>query len=141
MNEELWKTLSPHQWIPVLHQLLLDIQDAEELVIRASAALGMRRFVDRVGSAAEGEGEEEKDKAKGRRLDVFGREKGGMFGHLREVGPEGYVAAVEKEESGVWVVVHIFEPVCPTFHFNHLIFIAPYSPWTGVISWMRNSRG
>ena len=48
MNEELWKTLTSHQWIPVLHQLLLDIQDPEELAIRASAALGMRRFVDAV---------------------------------------------------------------------------------------------
>ena len=45
-------TLSKRQWIPILHQLLLDIQDIEELAIRASAALGMRRFVDVVANHA-----------------------------------------------------------------------------------------
>ena len=33
------------------------------------------------------------------------------FGHLREVGMRGYVDAVEKEERGIWVVVHIYDPV------------------------------
>ncbi|KZV69813.1 hypothetical protein PENSPDRAFT_753100 [Peniophora sp. CONT] len=50
LNEELWKNLTARQWIPILHQLLLDIQDVEELAIRASAALGMRRFIDAVAS-------------------------------------------------------------------------------------------
>ena len=51
-------TLSERQWVPILHQLLLDIQDIEELAIRASAALGMRRFVDVVANHAK-VGEEE----------------------------------------------------------------------------------
>lgn len=36
----------------------------------------------------------------------------GRFGHLREVGERGYVEAVESEERSVWVVVHIYDPVC-----------------------------
>ncbi|KAF9234945.1 hypothetical protein BU15DRAFT_89765 [Melanogaster broomeanus] len=31
------------------------------------------------------------------------------FGHLREVGRAGFVAAVEREDRGVWVVVHLYE--------------------------------
>lgn len=34
----------------------------------------------------------------------------GKFGHLREVGADGFVKAVERER-GVWVVVHIYDPV------------------------------
>jgi hypothetical protein len=34
----------------------------------------------------------------------------GRFGHLREVGLEGFVSAVE-EDQNVWVVVHIYDPV------------------------------
>jgi len=43
------------------------------------------------------------------RRDVLGRPKEGPFGHLREVGRAGFVAAVEREERGVWVVVHLYE--------------------------------
>lgn len=43
--------------------------------------------------------------------DIFGRTKGSRFGHLREVGVQGFVSAVEQEERGVWVVVHLYEPV------------------------------
>lgn len=35
----------------------------------------------------------------------------GRFGHLREVGAAGFVDSVEKEAKGVWVVVHIYDPV------------------------------
>ena len=35
----------------------------------------------------------------------------GRFGHLREVGVQGYVQAVEGEERNIWVVVHIYDPV------------------------------
>lgn len=35
----------------------------------------------------------------------------GRFGHLREVGVSSFVAAVEQEARGVWVVVHIYDPV------------------------------
>ncbi|KAF9074699.1 thioredoxin-like protein [Rhodocollybia butyracea] len=43
------------------------------------------------------------------RTDVFGRTKDGRFGHLREVDVHNYLSAVEKEERGVWVVVHLYE--------------------------------
>jgi hypothetical protein len=39
-----------------------------------------------------------------------GRWQRGRFGHLREVGLEGFVSAVE-EDQNVWVVVHIYDPV------------------------------
>jgi len=44
------------------------------------------------------------------KADIFGRTKGSRFGHLREVGVEGFVSAVEQEERGVWVVVHLYDP-------------------------------
>jgi len=34
----------------------------------------------------------------------------GKFGHLREVGLEGFLKSVEQEERGVWVVIHLYEP-------------------------------
>lgn len=42
----------------------------------------------------------------------------GRFGHLREVGMAGFVSAVEKEARGVWVVVHLYEPVSLTSPFR-----------------------
>lgn len=33
------------------------------------------------------------------------------FGHLREVGARGFVAAVEEVDRDVWVVVHLYHPV------------------------------
>ena len=36
---------------------------------------------------------------------------GGKFGHLREVGLEGFLKAVEMEERHVWVVLHLYHPV------------------------------
>lgn len=47
----------------------------------------------------------------GERRNVFGHRKESKFGHLREVGVEGFVSSVEQEERGVWVVVHIYDPV------------------------------
>ena len=49
------------------------------------------------------------------KTDVFGRVKVGRFGHLREVGVSGFVDAVEKEERGVWVVLHLYEPASNFF--------------------------
>lgn len=57
------------------------------------------------------EREKEKGKELEERRDMFGRKREGRFGHLREVGVKGFVGAVEKEERGVWVVVHLYEPV------------------------------
>lgn len=56
---------------------------------------------------------EEQEKERGRRsgLDLFGGAKRGRFGHLREVGVKGFVNAVEKEGRGIWVVVHLYDPV------------------------------
>lgn len=53
------------------------------------------------------------------RRDVFGHAREGKFGHLREVGVSGYLGAVENEDKGVWVVVHLYEPVSAisTFRF------------------------
>jgi len=42
------------------------------------------------------------------RMDIFGKKKDGRFGHLREVGFKGFVAAVEEKAV---CVVHIYEPV------------------------------
>ena len=43
------------------------------------------------------------------------RDKGnsgnGRFGHLREVGLDGFLKAVEAEERLVWVVLHLYHPV------------------------------
>jgi len=36
-------------------------------------------------------------------------QRNAKFGHLREVGLAGFVGAVEKEEPGVWVVLHLYE--------------------------------
>ncbi|KAG1727560.1 thioredoxin-like protein [Suillus paluster] len=44
-----------------------------------------------------------------RRTDMLGLPKTGRFGHLREVGRGGFVSAVEREDRGVWVVVHLYE--------------------------------
>lgn len=57
----------------------------------------------------------EQDRAWRMRRDILGRPKEGPFGHLREVGKAGFVAAVEREERGVWVVVHLYESVRPMF--------------------------
>jgi hypothetical protein len=52
------------------------------------------------------------------RQDVWGRPREGRFGHLREVGVQGFVAAVENEARGAWVVVHLYEPVRYLFSTN-----------------------
>ena len=77
--------------------------------------LGGKTFLEeeREKHALEGwEGPNDEDEL-GRRLrrDVLGRPKGGPFGHLREVGRAGFVGAVESEERGVWVVIHLYESV------------------------------
>jgi hypothetical protein len=46
---------------------------------------------------------------RGEKRDMFGRRRDGRFGHLREVGVEGFVDSVE-EERGIWVLVHIYDP-------------------------------
>ena len=45
-NEDIYKTLPPQHWLPVLYNMLNFIQDPDELTIRNNAALSMKRFVE-----------------------------------------------------------------------------------------------
>jgi hypothetical protein len=93
------------------------VKGIEELNKRMEkASLGGKTFLEeeRERELQAGGGVEEEERW--RRVlaagsDVFGRRREGRFGHLREVGVEGFVAAVEREEKGVWVVVHLYELV------------------------------
>ena len=49
--------------------------------------------------------------ARVREMGRAGHGGGGPFGHLREVGLEGFLRAVEEEERHVWVVLHLYHPV------------------------------
>ncbi|KAG7087529.1 hypothetical protein E1B28_013488 [Marasmius oreades] len=64
---------------------------------------------EKVDPLVEKERERVQQKVRGSREDVFGRAKEGKFGHLREVGRHNFVAAVEKEARGVWVVLHLYD--------------------------------
>jgi hypothetical protein len=66
------------------------------------------------------------------RRDPLGRAKEGRFGHLREVGMKGFLGAVEKEERGIWVVVHLFDPVSVQLYENRSLaqFLRCGSPST-----------
>lgn len=81
-------------------------REMEELRRRIERAnLGGKTFLEE-------EAEAEKAKAKDKetqRTDTLGLPKAGRFGHLREVGRAGFVSAVEREDRGVWVVVHLYE--------------------------------
>ena len=54
-----------------------------------------------------------------------------LFGHLSEVGMEGFVAAVEDEDPETAVVIHLYEPVSPSAFFGALsrdvavVFVSP----------------
>ena len=53
---------------------------------------------------------------------TFGGKRQGKFGHLREVGLNGFLSAVEKEDKHVWIVVHLYDPVsdlCSHSAFSH----------------------
>ena len=76
------------------------------------ANLGGKTFLEE-----ERERELEKMLLEGIPKDLDAKERGQFrvgkprFGHLREVGVKNFVSAVEKEERGVWVVVHLYDPV------------------------------
>ncbi|KIL61323.1 hypothetical protein M378DRAFT_167142 [Amanita muscaria Koide BX008] len=53
--------------------------------------------------------QERKRELQDEKRDIFGYRKERRFGHLREVGIEGFVTSVE-EERGICVVVHIYDP-------------------------------
>ncbi|ESK91951.1 phosducin-like protein [Moniliophthora roreri MCA 2997] len=76
------------------------------------SSLGGKTFLEEEREKPAGEKVDEliaKEREK-ERFDVFGRTRENKFGHLREVGVHNFVAAVEKEEKGIWVVVHLYEP-------------------------------
>lgn len=52
INEDLWTSLNPKQWRPLLFNMLYHVKDEQELSIRASASHGIKRFIER---AADGE--------------------------------------------------------------------------------------
>ena len=51
LNEELYTTLRPADWIVILHNMLFFVQDAEELSIRSNASYALRRFVEVAGTS------------------------------------------------------------------------------------------
>ncbi|GAA5866298.1 hypothetical protein JCM3774_006608 [Rhodotorula dairenensis] len=55
LNEELYKTLRPADWIVILHNMLFFVQDAEELSIRSNASYALRRFVEIAGTSTDAE--------------------------------------------------------------------------------------
>ncbi|THG95629.1 hypothetical protein EW026_g6070 [Hermanssonia centrifuga] len=48
LNETLYQSLSPKEWLPILYNMLNFIQEPEELTIRSSASFSMKRFIDLV---------------------------------------------------------------------------------------------
>ena len=91
---------------------------------RAKAVDDMNRQMEKANLGGKTFLEEEREKAVAvvfQARDVFGRRKEGRrFGHLREVGVDGFVPAVEEEERGVWVIVHLYEPVrLPVLSLTH----------------------
>ncbi|TFK42302.1 thioredoxin-like protein [Crucibulum laeve] len=92
-------------------------RDLEELrrKMEASSLGGKTYLEEEREKAARGEKADElvmreRGKTVEERLDVFGKRREGRFGHLREVGVKGFLSAVEEEDRGVWVVIHLYEP-------------------------------
>lgn len=52
INENLWKTLSPKQWRPIIFNMLYHVKDDKELSIRTSSSFGIKRFIERVSDDA-----------------------------------------------------------------------------------------
>lgn len=46
LNEKLYPSLSPAEWIVVIYNMLFFVQDEEELAIRSNASYSLRRFVE-----------------------------------------------------------------------------------------------
>lgn len=101
-----------------------EMRQVQKMMEKSSLSAGGKTFLEeeverqRIKREEEGEADPEKSRPpkKGKYLEVLrapiARGGAGVFGHLREVGSSGYVQAVEKEERDVWVVVHIYHPVC-----------------------------
>lgn len=50
LNETLYRTFAPSDWIPLLYNMLHFIQDPAELAVRNNSSFGMRHFIDFVSS-------------------------------------------------------------------------------------------
>ena len=90
--------------------------------------------------------EEEQDRQRGNKgkedigwhvqRDMLGQPKEGWFEHLREVGKAGFVAAVEHEAHGVWMVIYLYKSVGAIVRFDGMRLICAFgSRWTGVMHW------
>lgn len=55
LNEILQSSLTPHQWLPVLFNLLYCIQDPDELAIRSNSRQGFKHFIDAVAAGSDPE--------------------------------------------------------------------------------------
>ncbi|KAK0495956.1 thioredoxin-like protein [Armillaria luteobubalina] len=76
------------------------------------SSLGGKTYLEEEREKA-GRGDDKVDplvKNERERRDFFGMVRQGKFGHLREVGVRSFVQAVEKEDKGAWVIVHLYEP-------------------------------
>ncbi|KAJ3146988.1 U3 snoRNP protein [Geranomyces michiganensis] len=50
INQELYLTLTPTQWLPVLHNLVFFVQERDEFSIRTSASFGISQFISKVAA-------------------------------------------------------------------------------------------
>ncbi|GAA5994163.1 hypothetical protein JCM5350_006337 [Sporobolomyces pararoseus] len=51
LNEKLYTTLRPAEWIVIIYNMLFFVQDEEELAIRSNASYALRRFVEVSGTS------------------------------------------------------------------------------------------
>lgn len=52
LNEDLYRTLRPADWVVALNNMLFFVQDAEELSIRSNASYTLRRFIEVAGPSS-----------------------------------------------------------------------------------------
>lgn len=110
-------------------------REAEELRVKMeTSSLGGKTFLEEErdkamrGEKADDLVSREIAKAQEKR-DVFGQKREGKFGHLREVGVKGYVSAVEREDLGVWVVVHLYDSV------SNILLAPPFQTnWDAIVT-------
>ncbi|GAA5914656.1 hypothetical protein JCM6882_003593 [Rhodosporidiobolus microsporus] len=83
-----------------------------------------RERLEQLKGSGERGGQEQQSRA--------GRDGRKTFGHLREVGMEGFVSAVEDEDEATAVLVHLYEPEIPPCHYlnQHLSSLARLYPYT-----------
>jgi hypothetical protein len=92
-----------------------EMKDLRSKMEKLAMSAGGKTYFEEVEEKKNAE-KEELEKAseeyrKQRWREIRSGRKGQKFGHLREVGVGGFVDAVEKERSDIWVVMHIYDPV------------------------------